>query len=156
MYRLKGKKLFTLYHAQSYGRQFNKIPSLYTSGSHTCYFFFFCLVAQQPHPSRLTLEVSKSHSDTTHTTRGIGPSQRPLPDTIQNSQQTFMPPAVFVPAISASEWPQTFALDRGSAANLCCVHTVFYSASAIKGTSLGKPTHYTAGISHVFYHSHIH
>jgi len=42
----------------------------------------------------------------------ISPSQRPLPDNTQQSQQTDMPPVGFEPTISAGERPQTYALDR--------------------------------------------
>jgi len=39
-------------------------------------------------------------------------SGRPLPDNTQHSQQTSMPTAEFEAAISASERPKTYALDR--------------------------------------------
>ena len=35
---MKGQKLLALHRTQSYGRQFNRTPSVYTSGSHTCFF----------------------------------------------------------------------------------------------------------------------
>jgi len=45
----------------------------------------------------------------------IGPSQRPLRDNTQHSQQTDMhAPAGFEPAIPASERPQTHASDRAA------------------------------------------
>jgi len=47
---------------------------------------------------------------------GIGPSQRPLPDKTQDSQEreTSMTTAGFEPAVPASGWPQTYALDRAA------------------------------------------
>ena len=43
----------------------------------------------------------------------INPSQRPLPDNTQYSQQTNIHvPVGFEPTISAGEWPKTDALDR--------------------------------------------
>ena len=63
-------------------------------------------------------EVSRSHA-TTHYIRWdssglvISPTQRPLPDNTQHSQETNMlQPAGFGPAIPAGERPQTYALDR--------------------------------------------
>jgi hypothetical protein len=44
----------------------------------------------------------------------INPSQRPLPDNTQHSQDTSMPPAGFEPAIPARERPQTHASDRAA------------------------------------------
>jgi len=45
----------------------------------------------------------------------ISSSQRPLPDNTQHSQQTNIhAPAGFEPTISASERPQTYALDRAA------------------------------------------
>jgi hypothetical protein len=41
-------------------------------------------------------------------------SQSPLPDKIQHSQETYIPPAEFEPAFPASERPQTHALDRAA------------------------------------------
>jgi len=41
----------------------------------------------------------------------ISPSQRPLPENTQHSQQTAMPPVGFELTISAGERPQTYALD---------------------------------------------
>jgi len=38
--------------------------------------------------------------------------QRLLSDNTQHSQETSLPLAEFEPAIPASEWPQTHALDR--------------------------------------------
>jgi len=40
------------------------------------------------------------------------PSHRPLPDTSRQSKQTSLFPVRFEPAIPASHWPQTHALDR--------------------------------------------
>ena len=42
----------------------------------------------------------------------ISPSQRPLPDNTQHSQQTSTPPLGFEPTISAGERPQTHVLHR--------------------------------------------
>ena len=50
--------------------------------------------------------------------RVISPSQRPLPDNTQHSQQknrqTSMPRVGFEPTISAGELPKTYALDRAA------------------------------------------
>jgi hypothetical protein len=56
------------------------------------------------------------HTQTHHTRYGspgrvISPTQRPLPDNTKHSQETDRHPAVFEPAIPASERPQTHALD---------------------------------------------
>jgi hypothetical protein len=78
----------------------------------------------------LTVQVSRSHTrrhthphtQNTQTRldssgRGISPTQRPLPDnTNTHKGQTSMSPAVFEPAIQASERPQTYALDRAATA----------------------------------------
>jgi hypothetical protein len=46
----------------------------------------------------------------------IGPSLRLLPATTHNNlnRQTFIPSAEFEPAISVSEWPQAYVLDRAT------------------------------------------
>ena len=44
----------------------------------------------------------------------ISPSQRPLPDNTQHSQQTSMPRVGFEPTISAGERPKTYVLDRAA------------------------------------------
>jgi len=69
--------------------------------------------------SLLVLEVSWSHTTTRHSRqdfsgRMINPSQRPLPDYTQHSQQTSMPPVEFEPTIAAGERPKTYALDRAA------------------------------------------
>jgi len=70
--------------------------------------------------SHLTVEVSKSHTDTPYqydsSRRGIRPSQRPLPDNTHNihNWQIPMQPAGFKLAIPASELPQTHALNRAA------------------------------------------
>jgi hypothetical protein len=46
----------------------------------------------------------------------IGPSQRPLRDNTQHSQETDMSPLGFEPTIPGSERPQTHALDRAATA----------------------------------------
>ena len=63
-------------------------------------------------------EVSRSHT-TNHgryDSSGpmISPSQRPLPDNTQHSQQISMPLVGFEPTIPANERPQTYALDRAA------------------------------------------
>ena len=77
----------------------------------------------------LMLEVfPRSHTTTHHSRqdssgRVISPSQRPLPDNTQHSQQTSMPPAGFEPTISAGERPQTHSLDcaaTGTGTNEIC------------------------------------
>ena len=67
----------------------------------------------------LIFEVSRSHKATHHSWedfsgRVISPSQRPLPDNTQHSQQTSMPPVGFELTISAGERPQIYALDRAA------------------------------------------
>ena len=62
-------------------------------------------------------EPSRSHSTTHHSRydssgRVISPSQRPLSENTQHSQQTSVVPVGFEPTISAGERPQTYALDR--------------------------------------------
>ena len=44
------------------------------------------------------------------------PTQRPLPDNTQHSQQTSMPPVGFELTISAGQRPQTYDLDRAASA----------------------------------------
>ena len=67
-----------------------------------------------------SLKVFRSHTTTHHSRqdsygRVINPSQRPLPDNIQHSQQqTSMPSVRFEPTISAAKRPQTYALDRAA------------------------------------------
>jgi hypothetical protein len=64
--------------------------------------------------------LSRLHTQIRHTRydsprRVIGPSQRPLPDNTQNSQEKDIhPSAGFEPAIPTSEQPQTHALDRAA------------------------------------------
>jgi hypothetical protein len=66
------------------------------------------------------VRASRSHSDTPHSVdsfrRVIGPTQRPLPDNTQHSQQTrhTRPPAGFEPTTPASERPHTHASDRAA------------------------------------------
>jgi len=60
----------------------------------------------------LIIEASRSYSDTPQLVGSLwtsdGPTQRPLPDNTQNSQETEMyAPAGSEPAISASERPHT-------------------------------------------------
>jgi hypothetical protein len=67
--------------------------------------FIFTWPHSDTHPSR------KDSSG-----RGIGPSQRPLPDNTNTVQETnFMPPVRFEPTIPASPRPKTYALDRAVA-----------------------------------------
>jgi hypothetical protein len=44
----------------------------------------------------------------------MSPTQRPIPDNTQQTQQTSMPPTEFEPTILTSERPQTHALDRAA------------------------------------------
>jgi len=46
--------------------------------------------------------------------QGFGPSQRPLPDNTQDSQQTSVHPAAFESTVPASERPQTNAADSAA------------------------------------------
>jgi hypothetical protein len=65
--------------------------------------------------SRLHDHTQRHHTRQDSSGRLISPSQRPLPDNTQHSQQTPMPPPESEPAIPASERPQIHAL--GSAAS---------------------------------------
>ena len=72
-----------------------------------CGCIFHSLVADF---SFFILEVSWSHTTTRHSRQDssgpvISPSQRPLPDNTQHSQQTSMPPVGFETRISAGERP---------------------------------------------------
>jgi hypothetical protein len=76
-------------------------------------------MAQQPLVDQglLSIEASRSHSDTPpldSSERVISPTQRPLHDNTQQSQETAIPPAGFEPTIPASERPQTHASDRAA------------------------------------------
>ena len=51
----------------------------------------------------------------------ISPSQRPLPDNTQHSQQTSMPRVGFEPTIVAGERSYTYALDRASNVDIFCL-----------------------------------
>ena len=67
---------------------------------------------------QLTVEISRSHSVRHHARwdssgREIGPSQRPLPNNTQYSQETYMSLAGFEPAISASKRLQTYLAATG-------------------------------------------
>jgi len=79
---------------------------------------FFFLAKQPPVDQSLFIhKVSRSHA-TTHQTRQdssgrvISPSQRPLPDNTQHSQQTSTLPVGFEPKIAVDERPHTYAFDR--------------------------------------------
>ena len=81
-----------------------------------CFFYFWRNTPQWD--QGLLIEVSRSH--TTHHSRWdasgrvISPSQRPLPDNTQHSQQTdiHVPLTEFEPTMPANERPQCDALDR--------------------------------------------
>ena len=83
--------------------------------------FFFYWAQQSPVDQGLLIrEVARSHTATHHSRqdsfgRVITPSQRPLPENTQHSQQTSMPPVGFEPTISADERSQTYAIDRAVA-----------------------------------------
>jgi hypothetical protein len=66
----------------------------------------------------ITLNDTHTHTHThirwDSSGRGIGPSQRPVPDNAQHTQQTDMSLAGFEPAILASKQAQTHALDRAA------------------------------------------
>ena len=66
----------------------------------------------------LTIEDSRSHSDTP---QSVGlfwtndrPTQRHLPDNTQHTRQASMPPTGFELTIPVSKRPQTHALDRAA------------------------------------------
>jgi len=86
-------------------------------------FGVFFTVAQQPQVGQdlLIIEDSWSHSDTPHSVRLLWTSDQLDAETttwqdttLATDKQTFMPPAVFKPTVSASERPQTHALDPGA------------------------------------------
>ena len=61
-----------------------------------------------------------ARNDTPHSVGLLWTSDHPVAETSTwqhstHNRQTSMPPAEFEPAISASEWPQTYALDRAVA-----------------------------------------
>jgi len=62
----------------------------------------------------LTVEDSRSHSDTPHSVGLLWTSDQSDAETStwQHTRQTSMPPVGFEPKIPASERPQTHALDR--------------------------------------------
>ena len=83
---------------------------------------FFFLARQSPvGHGPLIHEIYRSHTTTHHNRqdscgRVISPSQSPLPDNTQHSQQTDIhaPPVGFEPTISAGERLQIYALDRAA------------------------------------------
>jgi len=74
----------------------------------------------------LTVEASRSHSDTPHSVgRVFSPSQRPLPDNIQHLQETDIHARLIgiETTIPKSEWPQNLALDRSAIGISICLIT---------------------------------
>jgi hypothetical protein len=71
----------------------------------------------------LMVEISKSHSRTSHAIRLLWTSDQPVAETSiwlthsTHNRQTSMPQAEFEPAIPGSERPQTHALDRAATAH---------------------------------------
>ena len=76
------------------------------------------IVARQPPVGHglLFLEVSRSHSDTSHSVGLLWASDQPVAETTHNTHkiQTSMHRAKFEPATPASERPQTHTLDRAA------------------------------------------
>ena len=64
--------------------------------------------------SRFLGNTTTRHSRQDFPGHVINPSQIPLSDNTQPSQQTSMPPVGFEPTISAGERPKTYALDRAA------------------------------------------
>jgi len=64
----------------------------------------------------VTLNDTHAHTRWDYSGKGIGSSQRPLPENTQHSQETdiHVPSAGFEPAIPARERPQTHALGRAA------------------------------------------
>ena len=96
------------------------------------YIFFWGGGARQPPVGQglLINKVSRSHTTTHHTRwetsgRVISSSQRPLPDNIQHSRQTSMPPVRFEPTISAGERLQTYAWDRAATGTGLLLHITY-------------------------------
>ena len=64
----------------------------------------------------------------------ISPSQKPVPENTQHSQQTSMPRVGFEPTIAAGERPKTYALDRAATGTGCIklqfliIHKIFLSS----------------------------
>ena len=88
-------------------------------------FLYLCYLVhihttQKPLVGQSILIIEASRSQTHHTrqdpsARLISPSQRPLPDNTQQSQETdILAPAVFETTILAGELPQTCALDHAA------------------------------------------
>jgi len=83
---------------------------------------FALLVAQQPNSDLgpIIVEVSGSHSDTSHSVRLLWTSGRPVVEIFTGQHTTFVrdrhlySPARFEPAVPASDRPQTDVLDRAA------------------------------------------
>ena len=106
------------------------------------FFYYFFFLAQQPPVGQglLIKEVSRSHTKTHHNRqdysgRVISPSQRPLPDNTQHSQQTSMHPVGFKPTISLGERPHAHALDRAATGTGTNITTTHSNTEAAKCTS---------------------
>ena len=89
--------------------------------------------------SRLLCEVPRSHSDIPHSVGLLWTSDRPLAEsstwqhaTIRREKKTYMPPAGFEPAISASERPKTHPLDWAATGISCWLN--------ISGTNVSATT----------------
>ena len=63
-----------------------------------------------PGPHHYHTETRDTQSNSSG--RAISPTQEPLPDNTQHSQETSMPPTGFEPAVPASQQRQTHGFDR--------------------------------------------
>ena len=112
--------------------------------------------AQQPNvgQGRLIAEASRSHTITHHSRygcsgRGIGPSQRPVPDSTQHSQDRDpCSPAGFESAIPASKRPQTLTLNRSATGignrwicTKCICSVLFLGRSSSCGSCVSADCH---------------
>ena len=102
-------------------RHFCVMKKIINNPINTFFFFLFSLVPSSAYSCRcrgllLRLITRKDkHTRQESSGRVNSPTQRPLPDIIQKSQQTdiYVPPRTgFEPAVSTRARPQTHALDR--------------------------------------------
>jgi hypothetical protein len=87
-------------------------------------------MAQQPLVDKglRNIGTSRSYSDTPHLVGLLWMSDQPAAETSTSyKRKTSMPPAGFEPAIAASQWKQTCALDRAPIRiDLAVLHTNKY------------------------------
>jgi len=106
----------------------NKFNDLNSLSSVRCLFIFGATAPSGPGPPH-SRDFYITHHDTPQSVdcsgRVIRPTQRPLADKTQHSQQSSMPPAGFEPTISAGERPQNYAIDRAATGIVVKGHCLF-------------------------------